>query len=87
MLLFVAIFNFLWYDGKVANGEAEHGSYECFGPHGTPPDTPEACKGIPASQVLDRYRFWKVQSLDSGVRGDFFNQDNLFVPINISDTH
>ena len=28
-----------------------------------------------------------MQSLDSGVQGGFFNQDNLFVPINISNTH
>ena len=80
-------FNLLWYDYEVANREVEHGSYEGFGPRGTPPDTLEARKGIPASQVLDRYQFWLVQSLDSGVEGGLFSQDNLFVPINISNTH
>ena len=37
--------------------------------------------------MLDRYQFWTVQSLDSGVQGGFFNQDNRFVPINVSNTH
>ena len=50
-------FNLLWYHYDVVNGEADHGSYEGFGPRGTPPDTPEAREGIPANQVLDRYRF------------------------------
>ena len=80
-------FNLLWYHYDVVNGEGEYGSYEGFGPRGTPPDTPEARKGIPASQVLDRYQFWLVQSLDSGLQGDLFDQDNFFVPINISNTH
>ena len=80
-------YNLLWDNYEVTNGEAEHGIYEGFGPRGTPPDTPEVRKGIPESQVLDRYCFWKVQSLDSGAQGDFFNQDNLFVPINVSNTH
>ena len=29
----------------------------------------------------------KVQKLDRGVQGGLFNLDNLFVPINISNTH
>ena len=80
-------FNLLWYQYDVANGEADHGSYEGFGPRGTPPDTPEAREGIPASQVLDRHRFWTVQSLDSGLQGGLFSQDNLFVYPSISAIH
>ena len=46
-----------------------------------------ACSPRFANQVLDRHRFWTVQSLDSGLEGGLFSQDNLFVPINISNTH
>ena len=80
-------FNLLWYHYDVVNGEADHGSYEGFGPRGTPPDTPEAREGIPANQVLDRYRFWSVQSLGAGLEGGLFSQDKIFVPINISNSH
>ena len=44
-------------------------------------------KEVEYGKVLDMYRFWKVQNLDSGVQGGFFNQDNFFVPINISNSH
>ena len=80
-------FNLLWYHYDVVNGEADHGSYEGFGPRGTPPDTPEAREGIPANRVLDRYRFWSVQSLGDGLEGGLFSQDKIFVPINISNSH
>ena len=76
-------FNLLWN----VNEEVEHGRYRGFGPQGTPPDTEEERGDMPLHQADDTYRFWKVQHLADGIEGGIFNLDNLFVPINISNSH
>ena len=76
-------FNLLWDDNK----EVKQGRYRGFGPQGTPPDTEAERGDMPSHQAVNMYRFWKVQDLGDGIEGGIFNLDNLFVPINISNSH
>ena len=76
-------FNLLWN----ANEEDDLGRYGGFGPRGTPPDTEAERGDMPTDQADDLYRFWRVQGMADGIEGGIFNLDNLFVPINIGNSH